>query len=193
MTTFYDGFGNKFNNLDNTNFSNNNLEGKKWLSIGDSITTMTGTYRDMLKNVYGLTEVSAGKGYNNGWQVGYSQGKNYCILEKINSLNADIPDIITIALGTNDYGNNCPIGELNDGLYNPDNYSFIGCYQNLIQKLYEKFPKVPILLMTPFPRANGNSVNTTNLILADYADAIKKVGKYYSIEVCDLTNACVFL
>lgn len=186
MTILYNGFG-KTITLSN---SSNYLDGKKWLLIGDSITTMAGTYKDMLKNTYGLTEVSAGIGYNNGYQVGYANGENKCILEKLNALSDEVPDIITIALGTNDYGNHCIIGDINDDLFTKTNYTFIGCYQQLIRELYNKFPKVPILLMTPFPRNRGNDQNNSNFTLKDYADAIKKVGVYYSIPVCDLFSAC---
>lgn len=116
-------------------------------------------------------------GFNGGWQIGYGSGASACILEKLGGISAGTPDIITIALGTNDKGD---IGALSD---NPDaqseeNYTFIGCYKALIERLFEKYGYVPMLLLTPYPR---NGVDKTSI-----SDAIKAVGAYYSIPVFDM-------
>lgn len=159
------------------------LNGCSWLPIGDSITN-NGSYRLPIAEECGLT-VKTG-GYNDGWQAGYASGSSYCVVEKVPSLSSTKPDIVTICLGTNDYGANCPLGELNDGLYSSSNYSFYGCYQRIIELLFAKYDKVPILLITPFQRNGGNTKNSTNHNLKDYVDAIKTIGSYYSIPVCDV-------
>ena len=168
-------------NSDNDNL----LSGKTWLPIGDSITTQA-SYRPVLSSFYKMTEISGA--YGNGMQVGYSSGEKYSILSRIDNIASGTPDIITIALGTNDYGNNCPIGEITDDVstQTAESYTFIGCYKKLIETLYEKYGNVPMLLITPFPRNGKDNANSANATLQDYANAIKTVGNHYSIPVCDM-------
>ena len=168
-------------NSDNDNL----LSGKTWLPIGDSITTQA-SYRPVLSSFYKMTEISGA--YGNGMQVGYSSGEAYSILSRIDNIASGTPDIITIALGTNDYGNNCPIGGITDDVstQTAESYTFIGCYKKLIETLYEKYGNVPMLLITPFPRNGKDNANSANATLQDYANAIKTVGNYYSIPVCDM-------
>ena len=168
-------------NSDNDNL----LRGKTWLPIGDSITTQA-SYRPVLSSFYKMTEISGA--YGNGMQVGYSSGEKYSILSRIDNIASGTPDIITIALGTNDYGNNCPIGEITDDVstQTAESYTFIGCYKKLIETLYEKYGNVPMLLITPFPRNGKDNSNSANATLQDYANAIKTVGNHYSIPVCDM-------
>ena len=168
-------------NSDNDNL----LIGKTWLPVGDSITTQA-SYRPVLSSFYKMTEISGA--YGNGMQVGYSSGEKYSILSRIDNIASGTPDIITIALGTNDYGNNCPIGEITDDVstQTAESYTFIGCYKKLIETLYEKYGNVPMLLITPFPRNGKDNANSANATLQDYANAIKTVGNHYSIPVCDM-------
>ena len=168
-------------NSDNDNL----LSGKTWLPIGDSITTQA-SYRPVLSSFYKMTEISGA--YGNGMQVGYSSGEKYSILSRIDNIASGTPDIITIALGTNDYGNACQIGEITDDVstQTAESYTFIGCYKKLIETLYEKYGNVPMLLITPFPRNGKDNANSANATLQDYANAIKAVGNHYSIPVCDM-------
>lgn len=161
-------------NVSSGNENVNLLEGLYWMPIGDSITA-GGSYRNMIANLYGMIQIYNCHG--DGWQIGYGSGKGYCVLEKIDNFTGN-PDIITIALGTND--GKAPIGTIDD---NPDeqtenNYTFMGCYKQLIERLYEKYGKKTIVLLTPFQRNGGG--------LEERVEAIKEIGKYYSIPVCDV-------
>lgn len=183
MSTLYDGKGNVIKLNDNI------LNGKKVLPIGDSITTSSG-YRDVLQSVYGISEIAGG--YAGGRQIGYASGSTNCILEHLDEIADGKPDIGYIHLGTNDYGNNAPIGEITDdsSSQTESNYTFIGCYKKLIESLYEKYGHFPIVLITPFPRNGGRNKNTADYTLEDYSNAIKKVADYYSLEVCDMFSNC---
>ena len=180
----YDIYGNK---IEYTNNSKNEdlLDGKKWLPIGDSITT-GGGYRGTMLNFYGLSEI--GGGYADGRQVSYSSGANSCALEHLNDIADGIPDVITIALGTNDYGNSCPLGSIEDSPdeQTVDSFTFYGCYRKLVEYLSVKYPEIPIVLLTPFQRVGGASKNSDGHTLADYAEAIKSIGNFYSLPVCDI-------
>lgn len=182
----YDIYGNE---IGNTNQSSNTdvLTGKKWLPIGDSITTQA-SYRSVISSYYKLSEITGA--FENGLQAGYSSGETHSVLSKIDNIASGTPDIITIALGTNDYGNNCPIGVITDDadLQTTENYTFIGCYKKLIETLYEKYGNIPMVLITPFPRNGKDSKNSANATLTDYANAIKAIGNHYSIPVCDMLN-----
>lgn len=182
----YDIYGNE---IGYTNQSSNAdvLKGKKWLPIGDSITTQS-SYRSVISNHYNLTEISGA--HAGGLQAGYSKGESYSILSKIDNIASGTPDIITIALGTNDYGNNCPIGEITDSATSQttENYTFIGCYKKLIETLHEKYGNIPMVLITPFPRNGKDTKNSAGVTLLDYAEAIKTIGNHYSIPVCDMLN-----
>lgn len=162
------------------------LTGANWLPIGDSITN-NGSYRDPIRAQYGMTVLSGG--YGDGYQVGYKSGAAYCALEKITNLPDTKPDIITIALGTNDFGKT-PIGEIADGADKAtvENYTFCGCYKQLIERLHTKYGNVPMVLITPFPRGGGWNKDTLGNTLRDYADAIVEIGAYYSIPVCDMNR-----
>lgn len=186
---FYDGFGNVVVVSSGGSSGADYLSGKTWFPIGDSITN-NGSYRLPLASQYGLTVKSGG--FGDGYQCGYSAGSAYSILEKLANFPSEKPDIITIALGTNDFGNNCPIGTIND---DPDNmtsssYTFYGCYKKLIAELYSKYGTTPIVLVTPFPRVAMNTANKSSHTLQDYADAIIALGKYYSLRVCDMLGSC---
>ena len=153
----------------------NLLDGKRWLPIGDSITA-GGSYRNMIGNLYGLTQIYNCHG--DGWQVGYGSGAAYCVLEKLANFGAGNPDIITIALGTND--GSAPIGTINDdpATQTADSYTFMGCYKKLIEELYAKYGRKTMVLLTPFQRNGGG--------LEARVEAIKEIGRYYSIPVCDV-------
>ena len=161
----------------------NNLEGKKWKPIGDSITTQA-SYRCVLSDYYGLVEKDGM--YANGLQVGYSSGASHSVLSF--TLADEIPDIITIALGTNDFGNNCPIGTIQDdpNTQTESSYTFMGCYKKLIEWLYGKYGRVPMILITPFPRKQGLVANSAGKTLLDYSNAIRQIGSYYSIKVVNM-------
>lgn len=176
----YDGYG----NVIVADEEASPLTGVTWLPVGDSITNQ-GSYRDPIKSQYGLTVLTGG--YGDGYQVGYQSGATYCILEKIANLPDTAPDIITIALGTNDY-TKTPIGEISDGadMATAESYTFYGCYKQLIERLHAKYGNVPMVLITPFPRNGGWTAGSDGKTLRDYADAILAIGTYYSIPVCDM-------
>jgi lysophospholipase L1-like esterase len=178
----YDIYGNAIANAPNDGL---NLAEKVWLPIGDSI-TQNGSYRNTL-TTYEKMRVITG-GYGSGRCVSYANGVDYCALEKIGEIADGKPDIITVALGINDYSNNCPIGEITD---DPDSqtensYTFYGCFKKLLKLIWDKYGElIPVVLMTPFHNAGFMSSNGKNHKVSDYADAVKKIGEYFSYPVFD--------
>lgn len=178
-----DGYGNVYNiPLDN------NLNGKRWLVIGDSITAYDG-YRNLITDTYG-TVTSTGTYVSGGTISFYEIGTDRCIFEKVSSgdwVMAE-PDIITIFAGTNDYNNSVPLGTISDDpdAQTSESYTFMGCYKGLIEALNAQYGAlVPIILITPTPRATQYTVKNGKT-LADFVDAIKEIGRYYACPVVDL-------
>ncbi len=175
MANFYDGRGNVIEVSNATATTTNDfLTGKTWLCVGDSISAYPG-YRQMIVDKYKLNALTGA--FQGGMAVGYGGGANSCILEKLDGISEGTPDIITVALGTNDRGD---IGTINDdpNAQTEESYTFIGCYKALIERLFDKYGYVPMLLITPYPRNQGDKTDISN--------AIKEVGAYYSIPVFDM-------
>ena len=119
--------------------------GKKWLCIGDSITTDIKQYADvgyakLISRELGmiLTNVAvSGKTMSYYYDLIDGYPENY--------------DLITVMLGANNHGYNCAIGELNDELYTNGTYdsnnSFYAQAQLLYEKLRAKYPKSVIMFI----------------------------------------------
>jgi lysophospholipase L1-like esterase len=165
--------------------------GKKWLVLGDSITTEHDQFAE-----YGYSElVAKSLGMQRENMAVGGVVSNY-FYNKIDNYSNDY-DLITIMLGTNDQGYSCAIGALNDSVYQggdpTPNSSFIARLQLFYEKLRLKYPKSVIAFITPIKRSqgvsNGYSTNGLGLTTEPYAQAVKSVCDYYSIPCIDIFNA----
>ena len=108
-------------------------------------------------------------------------------------------DLICVFGGTNDFANyNRVLGELytlddsNKMIANTDCNTFYGALHTLCNNLINKYANKRIILFTPIHRElfagqkTDLQPNNVGLYLKDYVDAIKKIGEWYSIPVCDL-------
>lgn len=172
-------------------------EGKTAVCVGDSITAGSGTtqtYWSMLKEILSLSKMT-------GMGVGGS-----CVSAKSDYGNGNSPlinrylsipeaDLITIFMGTNDWGHETPLGTIDD----TTDISFYGALNVIIPGLIEKHPNSRIIWITPMHRYGfGTSKilgtkftydhvkNGRECTLKDYVDAIKEVCERYSIPVIDL-------
>lgn len=99
-------------------------------------------------------------------------------------------DAVIFQGGVNDYITSSPMGSIGSGPY--DDTTFYGAYQKIIDKVLTDNNKIQIYLMTPvrtfitaYDVTNGGP-NAQSLYLKDYADAVKAIGKHYSLPVIDL-------
>lgn len=176
-------------------FLRNPWRGKRWLCVGDSITTDTGVYAD---TGYGkLISRELEMKLHNIALNGRTMAWGYEALDGC----AEDYDLITVMLGTNDHGYVCSIGSLNDDAYTEGNYngSFYARTQLLVEKMKQRYPKSLIMMLTPIKRAaTGESANndddgyqlnnTLELTTKAYRDAVIAVCEYYSIPCVDLYN-----
>lgn len=166
--------------------------GKKWLALGDSITTSGASwavhgYPYYVGSYLGINVTNVASG---GKVMSY-----YFSPDNLIDTYADDYDLVTVMLGTNNQGYNCGIGALNDGYYQQGNYasnaSFYAQTQHLVDLLQAKYPNAIIAFFTPLRRSESASdgtykVNTLGLTTEAYANAVKAVCEYYNIPCLDL-------
>ncbi len=169
------------------------LEGLKINFLGDSITegagatTPDGAYHQIIKKNYGLAKAN---NYGIGGtriarQVVPSEQTRY---DYTFEMRADIMDrnvdAVVVFGGTNDYGH----GDAKFGSFEDECVStYCGAVNSLITKLEKDFPDAEIVFMTPIHRVAENEPSkATGKILADYADAMRKICKKRNIKLIDL-------
>ncbi|GKU80176.1 SGNH/GDSL hydrolase family protein [Paenibacillus sp. L3-i20] len=103
-------------------------------------------------------------------------------------------DYTIIFSGTNDHSKNMPLGTINDIA----NTTFYGAYKLVVKKLLTTNVDLKLFLVTPIQKFMGhtttdngegwfhNGPNGNGATLADFAQAIRNIGEYYSIPVIDL-------
>ena len=155
--------------------------------IGDSLTygyldgstRMPLPYPSLVENQLGCICNNYGI---SGTRVSQTQDNAMSSDSRINSLDLSATCNV-IKGGTNDYLGGVSIGTLDD--YKNGNYTtFLGGYEYLINKLYEKFPGKPILLITPPQTWSLSVVNGQTLL--QFVNAIIQLGEKYSLPVLDL-------
>jgi lysophospholipase L1-like esterase len=156
---------------------------KSWLVIGDSITghnfRTNKNYHDYIKDLINCTVYNNGQG-GTGYYNRYNESDSITVT----------PDLITVFLGTNDWGNvssnNLPLGVLGD----TGTTTVAGCINALLSSLSAKFYNKSIAVFTPIPRSDNwgsmASKNAQGYTLEQLAEMIKTIGKHYSIPVLDL-------
>lgn len=167
---------------------NNSWVGKKWLAIGDSLTDPQYAdkgYPYLVSKALGLTLTNVG-----------ASGKVMNYFVDLIPGYADDFDLVTVLLGSNNQGYNCPVGSLNDGVDYTSNNSFYAQAQKVAEVLMAKYPSAVIAFMTPIRRTDaddnpknndeGYHINALGLTTEPYAEAVKEVADYYGLPCLDL-------
>jgi len=163
-----------------------NIESKKWLAVGDSITEhnfrTNMNYHDYLAlSIEGLTV------YNYGISgTGFFNRHN--VAETITQTEVDF---ITIFLGTNDWGNQVVANRKQLGVFGDTGTTTIsGCINTMLLALINKFPLIPVALITPLPRATNYGLNAADNAygynIKDLCDLLKLYAEHYSLPIYDL-------
>ena len=175
----------------------NHCAGKKVTCVGDSITAGSGTtktYWSILDDTLEL-ESMTGMGVAGSCVSATSDYKtgNSPLINRYKSIPDS--DIITIYMGTNDYGHETPMGTIDD----TEDVSFYGALNVIIPGIQKAHPDALLVWMTPTHRYGfGTSKmlgtaftydhlpNGRGYSLDDYVDAIKEVCDKYDVPVIDL-------
>lgn len=165
------------------------LKNKRWCVIGDSITERNArtskNYHDFVaQDVGGMTV------YNYGISgTGYFNRSNVADLVT----QTDI-DIITVFLGTNDWGNQTEANKKMLGSFLDTGTTTIsGCINTLLTDALTNFPTAKIGVLTPLPRLTNWGSNATDndygYTLEQLSALIKQYCNHYSIPCLDLYHA----
>ncbi|MSS09518.1 SGNH/GDSL hydrolase family protein [Clostridium sp. WB02_MRS01] len=175
---------------------------KSWVAYGDSITAgykldfhndnesandSVNTYVKRVANKYNMTFRNMGTSGR-----GYSVGGAYKLYNTISTV-IENANIVTVAMGTNDYGtltadNSVTFGSVSDTVNTVDdvgNYTFCAYVKKAFDKLTECYPNSIIVIMTPIPRPTLDTLNIEGKTLVEYAEAIKTIAKYYGFYIID--------
>ena len=149
--------------------------GKKWATIGDSITNMK-LYQPYVCNELGMTFSSHAIG---GSRVAGTAAAAMWQDVRVNALPLDT-DVVTIMGGTNDANNN-PMGTIS--LSNVDTSTFVGAYNVMLDKIYTRFNNdIRIVLITP--PFNAGDIDQTNLI--NCVNTVIAIGALWGLPVVDV-------
>ena len=162
--------------------------GKTILGFGDSITYGVASssnyaeaneggykYLKVLADAFGMTLVN--KGHSSATATDMTGAGRPWLYDDINGTNGVSPDLITVAIGINDYmANNEKLGSLSDD-YNSDDESVSGSFYASMKKcvdlIQSKWPGIPVILITPVNHIGTLSVSNS---LNKFRDAIFEVG-----------------
>lgn len=114
---------------------------------------------------------------------------NRWFVTRVPEMDPDADGIVVFG-GTNDFGHgDAPLGALSD----VGEATFYGAMKNLCEKLIEKYPGKPIVILTPLHRLSENNIlgdgdkkMPLGHPLGDFVQAVREVAAYYSLPVLDL-------
>lgn len=165
----------------------NGWNGKKWVSLGDSI-TYRNEWQPFVVTEFGLVHTNCGIGST--YLAGTSATAFWQDV-RLNAVKAATPDIVTILGGANDLVANIPIGtdaEFDLALASKDTTTFKGAYSYIVENLLTWKPTLKLfLLTTTFAHNDGADLApSSGLRYTDYAQATKEVAQFYGIPCIDL-------
>ena len=171
------------------------LKGTKINFLGDSITEGAGTsspdrmFTMLIEREYGAICQNYGIG---GTRIARQKTATVekwdrDFISRVPEMDADA-DIVVVFGGTNDFGHgDAPLGTMSDRTP----FTFYGALHCLYTALTEKYPDVPVVILTPLHRLNEDSPKGDNKpepvgTLKEYVNIIREVAEYYSFPVLDL-------
>ena len=142
---------------------------------GDAYARMEKPYPTLVGETLGIGTVD-NQGKNGATAAACSGRTN--MTERILAYNGNA-DIISVALGVNDYSAKAALGDMTSR----DNTTVYGSLHMIAEHLTTKYPDAFIFFMTPFKyKTESNGVYN----LADVAQAVKDVAAAYNIPVLDM-------
>lgn len=173
--------------------------GKRFLTIGDSLTNAAG-YPDLTRWQNLIVQEFKMRDYSTSGAIGLTVAKYGAdsIYDHVMALNTTDSSVGLISFwgGTNDYTYSIAISTLNDQLdpLTRDNTTFYGALLDCVEHLLTLYPDIPFFMVGTTPRIYdvaqsknyNNTVNSAGYSLDDYIAAVKTVAKYYGLPFIDL-------
>ena len=155
------------------------LKGKKWGAYGDSITAASGCYAEILAARHSATLV---KKAISGAKLHRNPSATEVIMSEVWDTDYALPyepDLITIAIGTNDYMGYNTLGVMSDRV----STTFYGALHLMIGGLRTKYANARIGFISQIPR-EGIRISPTGTNPESLKQkAVKEVCEYYSIPL----------
>lgn len=176
----------------------------KW--IGDSIcyaasnAGLQNAYRhivtvclDAVQNSTTVAGVCYTDGYGTGWDAvssgsaytGYT-GLTHYLEQEFESV-PELANLVIIAQGTNDFGNNVPLGTI--GTDDADTTKFVGAVNQTFNYIEERYPNAAVVVLLPFKRKDWTVANEAGHYLTDYMQTIKQLAMtrkhFYVLDLFD--------
>lgn len=176
----------------------------KW--IGDSIcyaasnVGLQNAYRqivtvclDAIQNSTTVAGVCYTDGYGTGWDAvasgseytGYTGLKHYLEQEAVSV--PELTNLVIIAQGTNDFGNDVPLGTI--GTDDSDTTKFVGAVNQTFNYVEERYPNAAVVVLLPFKRKDWTVANDAGHYLTDYMQTIKQLAMtrkhFYVLDLFD--------
>lgn len=172
------------------------------MAIGDSITYLNDHQNETSNRITKgyMTMVTEKLPHIHFTNIGKNGWTSEGIASNFDKLGIEKADIYSVFLGTNDWWQGRPIGNLADYQNNTGNKTVFGSFKIILGKIKMLNPEAKIILMTPMQRGDFVYLNgfTNNAYgsykakkeqnLAQFADAINQIGKIENISVIDLFN-----
>lgn len=159
------------------------LKGKTWLAFGDGQTEENGykatPYTDTVRAALGISQV-LNYGEDGSTVAKRNAADTDAMCERAQSLPTGV-ELITVFGGGEDMRAGIPLGTLGNG----DAETFYGGTEKLCRALLAAYAGKTVVFITPTQQDKTFSVNALGLTPADYADAMKKVCRKYSVPVYD--------
>ena len=171
-----------------------------WVAIGDSITYLNDHLAETGNRVTKgyMTRVTEKLPYLNVVNKGYNGWTSGTIANSIDKLGLVKADIYSIFLGTNDWWQGRPLGQLTNYQTNAGNATVYGSFRIIIDRLRSLNPQAKIVLITPMQRADfvyltnaknnayGSYKAKNGQYLEAFANAIDSIGQLEKVPVVDL-------
>lgn len=93
----------------------------------------------------------------------------------------ELGDAIFVALGTNDYGTDVPLGDA----ATEDGMTFCGAANFCLGNLRTRAADSDIFVLLPLPRLNQEKPNKAGFVLDDYRNALRSIAEKYGTVVID--------
>lgn len=163
-------------------FSGGNVSHNKMFVAGDSITAghpyESNTHLAYANEIGRSLKYDITRGAQNGAGWLYNNGIDGMEIAENNDFKQY--NVALFAFGTNDYGNNQPLGQLGD-VY-PEQKTFYGAVEYAIKKIYESNPSITLIISTPLIRVDQGDL-TTKYALGIKNEAGYTLDQYIQAEI----------
>ncbi|WP_164848945.1 SGNH/GDSL hydrolase family protein [Lactobacillus johnsonii] len=163
-------------------FSGGNVSHNKMFVAGDSITAghpyESNTHLAYANEIGRSLKYDVTRGAQNGAGWLYNNGIDGMKIAENNDFKQY--NVALFAFGTNDYGNNQPLGQLGD-VY-PEQKTFYGAVEYSIKKIYESNPSITLIISTPLIRVDQGDL-TTKYALGIKNEAGYTLDQYIQAEI----------